>query len=115
MAKKKSGNLCTTLGCKTTSDAMLAIMLGLALIVIIYFVAIKADVNSVSDTFNSIVPTTYGVLGVITLAIILVERLQKKITMADTGKKVVMTVVYLVIFSAAIAIAKVIANMFGLS
>ena len=114
MAKKKSVNLCTNLGCKTTSDAMLAIMLGLVLIVIIYFVAINGA-DHVSDTFNSIVPTVYGIIAIATLAIILVEKLQKKITMAETGKKVVMAVVYLVLFSAALAIAKVIANMFGLN
>jgi hypothetical protein len=115
MAKKKSGNICTTLGCKTTSDSLLTIMLGVLLAVIVYFVAIKGNQDSINDSFAAIVPTVFGVIAIVTLVIILIEKLQKKITMAETGKKVVMTVVYLVLFSAGIAIAKVIANMFGLN
>jgi len=114
MAKKKSGNICTTLGCKTTSDSMLLIMLGLALISIVYFVAVKADLNSASYDFTATIPRIYGVISIVTLAIILIEKLQKKITMIECGKKVIMTVVYLIIFSAAVAIAKVITNMFGI-
>ena len=115
MAKKKSGNLCTTLGCKTTSDAMLMIMLGLLLINIVYYVAVKADPNAASIDFNDTIPRVYGLIGVVTLAIILIEKLQKKISMSDCGKKVVMTIVYLLLFAASIAIAKAVINMFGLS
>ncbi|MEI7792847.1 MAG: hypothetical protein WCI57_05185 [Candidatus Berkelbacteria bacterium] len=114
MARKKSGNLCTTLGCKTTSDAMLIIMLGLMLVNIVYYVATKADLNNASYDFNETVPRIYGVISVVTLAIILIEKLQKKITMAECGKKVIMTVVYLVLFAASIAIAKAITKMFGI-
>jgi hypothetical protein len=90
-------------------------MLGLVLAVIVYFVAIKGNQDSINDSFNAIVPTVFGIIAIVTLVIILIEKLQKKITMPETGKKVVTTVVYLVLFSAGFAIAKVIVNMFGLS
>jgi len=115
MAKNKSGNICTTLGCKTTSDAMLIIMLGLLLVNIVYYVAAKADLATASYDFNETIPRIYGVIGIVTLVIILIEKLQKKISMADCGKKVVTTAVYLLLFAASIAIAKAIINMFGIN
>lgn len=114
MAKKKSGNLCTTLGCKTTSDALLAIMLGIALAMIIYFVALKANADSVNDTLVAIITQVYGIIAVVTLAIILIEKLQNKMTMMDAGKKVLLTVLYIIIMNGAFVFAKIIARMFGL-
>lgn len=114
MAKKKSTDLCTRLGCKTTSDALLAIMLGIALAMIIYFVALKANADSVNDTLVSVITQIYGVIAIVTLAIILIEKLQKKMTMMEAGRRVITAAIYLIIMTAAFALAKVIAGMFGL-
>jgi len=114
MAKKKSGNLCTTLGCKTTSDAMLTIMLGLVLAVIVYFVAQKASTDSLNSSFTTIMDKVTGIIAVVTLVVILIEKLQRKMTMLEAGKKVALLLLYVIIKIGAVVFAKIIAQIFGL-